>query len=105
MFRSPDRFLLVMLMFATLAGNQPIACAAADLRYFDAESGARSQPLLKSQFDAYLSTQGPSVFRPFSTRKDFEQTSPATVGDLVMISSWHFRRLRSDRSLEAVFVG
>jgi hypothetical protein len=93
------------MLVATLGLLAHGPARAGEVLYFDAESSVNNFQSLKSQFDGYLASRGPYAFRTCPSREEFERTLPGAPGDLVLMSGWHFRRLRPERPLEAVLVG
>ena len=105
--RGPDRAgrRVLKIVVAVLGLLAHATSPAGEIRYFDAGSSANNLASLRSQFDGYLSSRGAYSFHAYSSLNEFEQTIPGGTSDILMMSSWHFRRLRADRPLEAILVG
>jgi len=73
--------------------------------FYNSETNINNFSMLKGEFDAYLSTKGGHRFQPFSKRTDFERFVLARTQGVILVSSWHFQRLREQMALDPVMVG
>ena len=73
--------------------------------FFSTETSIDNYGSLKAEFDRYLSAHGPYVFQPFNSREVFDRFVEGRTNCVVVLSSWHFRRLREQVHLDPVMIG
>lgn len=73
--------------------------------FYSSETNINNFKSLKMEFDRYLSRFGPYEFQPFSNREDFEAHIKDKQNCLLLLSSWHYRRLYKAYALTPVFTG
>jgi len=108
---SPERarFLLPHLTLVLIGGLLPCgpcrAGPAPTVYFYSPETNINHYSLLKTEFDTYLAGHGRYRFQPFSKQADFEKFVASKNEVVLLVSSWHFRKLRDTVPLEPVLVG
>lgn len=90
------------LLAAAVASS---AASRHKLYFFNPESNINNFSSLKSEFDAYLAPLGDYEFQPFSSRETFEHLLAQDAGAVLLLSGWHFERLRAHHAMKPVLVG
>lgn len=73
--------------------------------FYSSETNINNFKSLKMEFDRYLSRFGPYEFQPFSSRETFEKHVKGKENCLLLLSSWHFRRIHQAYSLIPALTG
>jgi hypothetical protein len=68
--------------------------------FYNPETNINNFASLKIEFDKYLSSYGSFRFQPFSDRKSFEKFIVGRRDGVFLMSSWHFRQLKSKFPIE-----
>jgi len=108
---SPERarFLLPHLTLVLLGGLLPCGPCRAEpvptIYFYSPETNINHYSLLKAEFDTYLVGHGRYQFQPFSKQADFEKFVAGRKNVVLLVSSWHFKKLRGTVPLEPVLVG
>ncbi len=75
------------------------------LHFYIPESNINNFALLKDEFDSYLIATAAFEFHPFSSRALFEQHFTNLDGIAFLVSSWYFRELKKDFSIDPILIG
>lgn len=81
------------------------APAGTTVYFYSPETNINNFSALKGEFDGYLAGHGSLRFQPFSDRETFEKVVVEKRPGLYLLSSWHFKQLASQSSLQPVLVG
>jgi len=73
--------------------------------FYNPETNINNFASLKIEFDTYLSQYGSFVFQPFNDRSFFENYIRDRRDGVFLISSWHFRLLKTIPPLEPQLIG
>ena len=98
----------MMLVAALVCGAIFVDSAPLDrhtIYVFSSETNINNYSSLKAEFDNYLSALGSYRMQPFSERETFESAIAEATSGVFLLSSWHYRSLRNQVSMEAVLVG
>lgn len=75
------------------------------IAFYSSETNINNFKSLKLEFDTYLSQFGADKFQPFSSRDTFETYLTEQKSCVVLLSSWHFARIRDTYGLKPMLVG
>lgn len=75
------------------------------ISFYSSETNINNFKSLKFEFDTYLSQFGEYKFQPFNNRNTFETYLSEHKSCAVLLSSWHFARIRETHHLKPIFVG
>jgi hypothetical protein len=100
--------LLSISIFAIVALLVPISVKAEDkqtIYFFNQEANINNFASLKIEFDTYFSSVGGYQLQPFNDKDIFEKTVALKRDGVLLLSSWHYKKLKGKLSLKAVLVG
>jgi hypothetical protein len=94
--------LLLVFCFPKTASSRMETTAV----YFHcSETSINNFKSLKMEFDRYLSQFGPYEFQPVKERYEFEKQISNQKNCVILVSSWHYRRICKTYQCEPVLVG
>ena len=102
------RFTAVLLFSAVVFCVTFAAFASTDkttVYFYSSETTINNFKSLKMKFDRYLSKFGPYELQPFSEREAFEKHVKDKERCLLLLSSWHYRKIHKEYSLKPALVG
>ena len=111
MFRSSVKiyslFGLLIIAFCTTFRDLPATGIPLKhtVYFFSSETNINNFSSLKFELDTYLADYGAFQFQPFSDRQTFERFIAGKQDGVFLLSSWHYRSLKSSLPMEAVLVG
>ena len=73
--------------------------------FYSPETNINNFSSLKAEFDSYLAERGDYQLQPFSKQTDFEKFVTGKKDGVLLVSSWHYRKLRDLLRLEPILVG
>ena len=73
--------------------------------FYSSETNINNFKSLKMEFDTWLSRFGSYEFQPFSERQTFENYIRGRQNCLLLLSSWHFSRIRNEYALTPLLAG
>ena len=79
--------------------------APVTIAFYSSETNINNFKSLKLEFDTYLAKFGDDTFQPFSSRDTFETYLTEQKSCVVLLSSWHFARIRETYRLKPILVG
>jgi len=92
---------VVLLVLSAVCG----ADAAVTVYFYSPETNINNWNSLKAEFDTYFSGRGPYRFQPFKKMSDFEEFVVGRKDGVLLVSSWHYLKLKDRTPLEPVLVG
>ena len=95
-------------LFVAVALLVPISVKAEDkqtIYFFNQEANINNFASLKLEFDTYFSGLGGYQLQPFNDSDIFEKTVALKKDGVLLLSSWHYKKLKEQLSLKAVLVG
>lgn len=72
---------------------------------FNHEANINNFASLKLEFDTYLSRLGGHQLQPFDDKDIFEKSVAIKKDGILLLSSWHYKKLKEKLSLKAALVG
>ena len=102
------RFTAVLLFSAVVFCVTFAAFASTDkttVYFYSSETTINNFKSLKMKFDRYLSKFGPYELQPFSDREAFEKHVKNKERCLLLLSSWHYRKIHKEYSLKPALAG
>lgn len=97
--------LLGCAMLFCMAAAANAATETMKIYFYSSEANINNFKVLKVQFDSYLARFGPYELQPFSDRNTFEEHIKDKGPCLLLLSSWHFKKLYRDYALKPLLVG
>ncbi|GJQ49055.1 MAG: hypothetical protein HKUEN01_14410 [Candidatus Kuenenia stuttgartiensis] len=94
-------FLCLFLFTNSLA---PCAEYKYTIYFYNPETNINNFASLKKEFDLYLARFGGYQFQPFSEREIFEKLISEKKDGIFIISSWHYKQLKENISIEPILV-
>lgn len=73
--------------------------------FYSSETNINNFKSLKMEFDQYLSKFGAYEFQPFKGRETFEKHIKGRQNCLLVLSSWHYKRIYKEYSLIPAAIG
>ena len=107
-FLKTYRLTAVLLFFAVVFCATFVAFATADkttIYFYSSETTINNFKSLKMEFDRYLSRFGPYELQPFSDREAFEKHVKGKEQCILLLSSWHYKKIYKEYSLKAALAG
>lgn len=93
-------FLLVDLTYLTASATRTHT-----FYFYSSELNIEGFSSLKNKFDTYFASYGNYTFQPFSDKNTFEKYVTQRTADVLLISSWHYKKLKDKISIQPVLVG
>jgi hypothetical protein len=97
--------LLFFAVFFSVAITVFAITAKTTILFYSSETTINNYKSLKIEFDRYLGKFGPYAIQPFSDRETFEKYIKDKKECLLLMSSWHYRKIYKDFSLKAALTG
>lgn len=72
--------------------------------FYSPETNINNYRSLKEEFDSFLSASG-CTFQPFSEKETFEKVISGRKDAVLILSTWHYRKLRERIAIRPVLVG
>ena len=97
----------LLISMLLLISTKTFASNTYTIYFYNPETNINNFASLKIEFDKYLSSYGSFEFQPFSDSKSFEKFIVGRNDGVFLMSSWHFRQLKRNSSIdmEAKLVG
>ena len=73
--------------------------------YYSTETMVSNYVSLKREFDRSLASQGDFSFQPISHATTFEEVAKANPDALLLLTSWHLKKLQKEMDLFPILVG
>jgi hypothetical protein len=105
-FRRKHVFITIFLLILFLLPSLLTAFAGYKytIYFYNPETNINNFASLKKEFDTYLATFGDYQLQPFSERETFEKVIVGKKDGVFLVSSWHYKKLRENISVEPVLV-
>ena len=91
--------LWIVALYPCLAHSE-----SSSIYYYNPETNIDNFVTLKDEMDGYLGHLGASKFQPFSKAEPFESALRKKVDGVLLISSWHYQKLRKEFLLQPALV-
>jgi len=96
---------MLLLFFGVFYITESEAADKIPICFYSSETNINNFKSLKMEFDAYLSKFGSYEFQPFDNRENFEKHIRDQKKIVILVSGWHYGKIRNQYSLKPLLVG
>ncbi|MFO7560020.1 MAG: hypothetical protein R6X10_14390 [Desulfobacterales bacterium] len=97
--------LWILFLIAGFPGTGSSETETTAIYFHSSETSINNFKSLKIKFDRYLSQFGPYEFQPVRERTEFEKQITSRKDCVMLLSSWHYRKIHKTGLCEPVLVG